>query len=135
MPADDSHDPNELVNMATIAERLGASVQVVRWWRSEGKLPPADENPSPRVILWRWSTIAEWDAAGRPVGEPERAEQAAARAAGRTEAEQAAALADIEVWRRERRLSDLGPTPPRPALAREAWDQGWRAAVELLTAD
>jgi hypothetical protein len=56
-------DPDELVTVATIAERHQVGVNAVYTWRHRGLLPDPVQRYG-NVLLWRWR-----DVAGRPTGE------------------------------------------------------------------
>ncbi len=63
-------EPDDLVTMAEIAERLSRSREsvrlLVRGQRGAGDFPPPLSHLRSRSRLWRWSEVAEWAEAGTP---------------------------------------------------------------------
>lgn len=55
-------DPNDIVGIKEIAERLGRKPQTAALWRHRGLLPP-EEGVVSGAPAWHWKTIAEWAAA------------------------------------------------------------------------
>jgi predicted DNA-binding transcriptional regulator AlpA len=62
-------EPDDLVTMSEIAERLGRSRESVRLLitgdRGPGDFPPPVSHLRSRNRLWRWSDVAEWSFAGK----------------------------------------------------------------------
>ncbi len=52
---------NNLIGIAGIARLIGLTPGTVKLMRAQGKLPAPDEVVDGRTILWRSSTILEWD--------------------------------------------------------------------------
>lgn len=63
-------EPDDLVTMAEIAERLGRTRESVRLIvsgeRGKGDFPAPLSHLRSRSRLWRWSEVAEWAGAGSP---------------------------------------------------------------------
>ncbi len=53
---------NDLLGIAGIARLIGLTPGTVKLMRAQGKLPEPDVVVDGRTILWRESTIVEWDA-------------------------------------------------------------------------
>lgn len=51
---------DDVLSMEQIGRRLGVKYDLVRKWRSQGKLPPPDVVMGPRRLVWYASTIDQW---------------------------------------------------------------------------
>jgi hypothetical protein len=69
-------EPDDLVTMSELADRLGRSIESVRLLsggqRGDGSFPAPAVRTISRGHLWSWAQVARWD--GRPSAELERAE-------------------------------------------------------------
>lgn len=69
-------EPDDLVTMSELADRLGRSIESVRLLttgqRGDGSFPNPMVRTTSRGHLWSWAQVARWD--HRPANEVERAE-------------------------------------------------------------
>jgi predicted site-specific integrase-resolvase len=55
----DTSPVEDLVDLATMSDRLGVAAATPYVWRARGLLPPADYIVGDKM-LWRWHTIELW---------------------------------------------------------------------------
>jgi hypothetical protein len=93
-------EPDDLVTMSEIADRLGRSRESIRLLisgaRGPGGFPPPVSHLKARNRLWRWSNVAAWARRHDPGAEPIGASAIAAINAALTLRETAADLAVAE---------------------------------------
>lgn len=53
-----AHDPDELLTITEVADRLGVTRNNIYVWRARGLMPPPDRALRGGSLLWRWATIA-----------------------------------------------------------------------------